>query len=235
MEDGRALPERVAVPNAAIDLPNAQTKPDNSKSDLKVPAENSKPPKPKKEKAPKTPKPPKGPTPPKVKKDPVAKPSVEDPESMFKVGFLSDVYQERPIGPGGIKKVITRCKLSVLVLLSQSVDAMLIAATYSVPPEPNGFLHIGHSKAIAINFGFAKYHGGECYLRFDDTNPAGEKKEYDDSIEDTVRWLGFKPVKITHSSDNFDRLYALAEALIEKGGAYVCHCTSWFTPSKLRC
>ena len=95
-----------------------------------------------------------------------------------------------------------------------------------VPPEPNGFLHIGHSKAIAINFGFARYHGGECYLRFDDTNPAGEKKEYDDSIEDTVRWLGFTPKKITHSSDNFDRLYELAEALIQKDGAYVCHCTS---------
>ena len=96
-----------------------------------------------------------------------------------------------------------------------------------VPPEPNGFLHIGHSKAIAINFGFARYHGGECYLRFDDTNPAGEKKEYDDSIEETVRWLGFTPKKITHSSDNFDRLYELAEALIQKDGAYVCHCTSW--------
>ena len=95
-----------------------------------------------------------------------------------------------------------------------------------VPPEPNGFLHIGHSKAIAINFGFARYHGGDCYLRFDDTNPAGEKKEYDDSIEETVRWLGFTPKKITHSSDNFDRLYELAEVLIQKDGAYVCHCTS---------
>lgn len=109
------------------------------------------------------------------------------------------------------------------------MKSVLTSSTFSVPPEPNGFLHIGHSKAIAINFGFAKYHKGECYLRFDDTNPAGEKKEYDDSIEDTVRWLGFKPVKITHSSDNFDRLYALAEALIEKGGAYVCHCTSGWT------
>ena len=103
MEHGTALPERLGVSNAAIE-------PDNSRSDPKVPTENSKPPKPKKEKAPKTPKPPKGPTPPKAKKDPVVKPSVEDPESMFKVGFLSDVYQERPVGPEGIKKVITRCK-----------------------------------------------------------------------------------------------------------------------------
>ena len=116
-----------------------------------------------------------------------------------------------------------------------SPSRALNCSSYSVPPEPNGFLHIGHSKAIAINFGFAKYHGGECYLRFDDTNPAGEKKEYDDSIEDTVRWLGFKPVKVTRSSDNFDRLYALAEALIEKGGAYVCHCTSRSIPSKSLC
>ena len=96
----------------------------------------------------------------------------------------------------------------------------------AVPPETNGFLHIGHRKAIAINFGFAKYHGGECNLRFDDTNPAGEKREYDESIEEMVRWLGFKPAKTTHSSDSFDRLYELAEALIQKGKAYVCHCTS---------
>ena len=94
-----------------------------------------------------------------------------------------------------------------------------------VPPEPNGFLHIGHSKAIAINFGFARYHKGECYLRFDDTNPAGEKKEYDESIEETIRWLGYSPKRVTHSSDNFERLYELAEALIEKENAYVCHCT----------
>lgn len=202
MEDGTALSERPASSKTSKNPQDAQMETDNGKPTPKAPSENNKPPKAKKEKAPKVPKPPKGPTPPKAKKESAAKPSVDDPESMFKVGFLSDVYQERPVGSEDISKVITR-----------------------FPPEPNGFLHIGHSKAIAINFGFAKYHGGECYLRFDDTNPAGEKKEYDDSIEDTVRWLGFKPVKITHSSDNFDQLYALAEALIEKGGAYVCHCT----------
>ncbi|CAD6589012.1 MAG: hypothetical protein ASARMPREDX12_003560 [Alectoria sarmentosa] len=202
MENGKTLPERPGASKTPKDPQDAKMENGQGKPTSKAPSENSKPPKPKKEKAPKVPKPPKGPRPPKTKKESAAKPSVEDPESMFKVGFLSDVYQERPVGPEGISKVTTR-----------------------FPPEPNGFLHIGHSKAIAINFGFAKYHGGECYLRFDDTNPAGEKKEYDDSIEDTVRWLGFKPVKITHSSDNFDRLYALAEALIEKGGAYVCHCT----------
>ena len=232
MDNGTALPERPKASSLVEGSVDAQTEPNNSKPNPKAPAENGKPPKPKKEKAPKTPKPPKGPVQPKTKKESVAKPSVEDPESMFKVGFLSDVYQERPLGPEGISKVITRCKLAIEQCAKRSTTYVLTSCLYLVPPEPNGFLHIGHSKAIAINFGFAKYHGGECYLRFDDTNPAGEKKEYDDSIEDTVRWLGFKPVKVTHSSDNFDRLYALAEALIEKGGAYVCHCTSWLTPSK---
>ena len=101
--------------------------------------------------------------------------------------------------------------------------------TYSclaVPPEPNGFLHIGHSKAIAINFGFAKYHGGECYLRLDDTNPEEEESVYEKSIIDTVRWLGFKPKAVTYSSDHFQRLYNLAEKLIEIEKAYVCYCTS---------
>jgi glutaminyl-tRNA synthetase len=72
-----------------------------------------------------------------------------DPEQMFKVGFLDDVFKERPMKP-----VITR-----------------------FPPEPNGFLHIGHAKAIAVNFGFAKYHGGKTFLRFDDTNPEAEEEK----------------------------------------------------------
>lgn len=113
MENKKALPERPGASNTANDVPDTQLEPDNSKPNPKAPAENNKPPKPKKEKAPKTPKPPKGPTPPKAKKDTAAKPSVEDPDSMFKVGFLSDVYQERPIGSEGVSKVITRCKLSV--------------------------------------------------------------------------------------------------------------------------
>lgn len=113
MENGAALPERRGASSAAGKPPDAQVEPDYSKPNPKAPAENGKPPKTKKEKAPKTPKPPKGPTPPKAKKEPAAKPSVEDPESMFKVGFLSDVYQERPVGPEGISKVITRCELSI--------------------------------------------------------------------------------------------------------------------------
>jgi glutaminyl-tRNA synthetase len=165
--------------------------------------DRTKPSKPKKEKGPKAPKPPKGPTPPATKRPPATKAPAEDPDSMFKVGFLADVYQERSVTPADTKKVVTR-----------------------FPPEPNGFLHIGHSKAIAINFGFARYHGGDCYLRFDDTNPKGEEEKFFVAIEEMVRWLGFKPVQITYSSDNFDRLYELAEKLISIDGAYVCHCTS---------
>lgn len=91
--------------------------------------------------------------------------------------------------------------------------------------KPNGYLHIGHSKAIAINFGFARYHGGECYLRYDDTNPEAEEESYAVAIREIVEWLGFKPYKITYSSDYFQRLYDLAEDLTKRGLAYVCHCT----------
>lgn len=93
------------------------------------------------------------------------------------------------------------------------------------PPEPNGFLHIGHSKAIMVNFGFAAYNNGHCYLRYDDTNPEAEEQVYIDSILRCVKWLGFAPWKITYSSDYFDQLYALAEKLITSGYAYVDHST----------
>jgi len=93
------------------------------------------------------------------------------------------------------------------------------------PPEPNGFLHIGHSKAIAVDFGYARYHGGKCILRYDDTNPEAEEEQYFESILEMVRWLGFEPFKITYSSDYFQRLYDLAVELIKKGKAYVDHST----------
>ena len=141
----------------------------------------------------------KEPKPPPVKK--VSKASNEpaaslDPESMFKEGFLKTVFNENPA-----KDIITR-----------------------FPPEPNGFLHIGHSKAIAINFGFARYHKGVCYLRFDDTNPEAEEEKYFTAIQEIIKWLGFEPYKVTYSSDNFQKLYDLAEDLINRDGAYVCHC-----------
>jgi len=90
------------------------------------------------------------------------------------------------------------------------------------PPEPNGYLHIGHAKSICLNFGVAEEFGGRCHLRFDDTNPAKEEQEYIDAIERDVRWLGFDWGKhLYHASDYFEQLYAWAEDLIRAGKAYV--------------
>lgn len=94
------------------------------------------------------------------------------------------------------------------------------------PPEPNGILHIGHAKAININFGYAKAHNGTCNLRYDDTNPEKEEEKFFVGIRDMVEWLGYKPAKITYSSDNFQQLYEWAVVLIKKGLAYVCHQTA---------
>ena len=91
------------------------------------------------------------------------------------------------------------------------------------PPEPNGYLHIGHAKSICLNFGLAAEFGGQCNLRFDDTNPSKEETEYVDSIMDNVRWLGFDwEDRLFYASDYFDRIYAWAVQLIEAGKAYVC-------------
>jgi len=90
------------------------------------------------------------------------------------------------------------------------------------PPEPNGYLHIGHAKSICLNFGVAEEFGGRCHLRFDDTNPAKEEQEYIDAIERDVRWLGFDwGEHLYHASDYFEQLYAWAEDLIRTGKAYV--------------
>ena len=90
------------------------------------------------------------------------------------------------------------------------------------PPEPNGYLHIGHAKAICINFGIKEKFGGECNLRFDDTNPVKEDVEYMQSIEEDIRWLGFKWDRVLNASDYFGRMYECAEKLIRDGKAYVC-------------
>ncbi len=90
------------------------------------------------------------------------------------------------------------------------------------PPEPNGYLHIGHAKSICLNFGVAQEFGGRCHLRFDDTNPIKEEQEYIDAIERDVRWLGFDWGKhLYHASDYFEQLYQWAEHLITAGNAYV--------------
>lgn len=93
------------------------------------------------------------------------------------------------------------------------------------PPEPNGYLHVGHAKAMFIDFGYAKKMGGDCILRFDDTNPTVEKTEYIDAIKEMVAWMGHEPAKITYSSEYFPQLYDLAVELIKRGKAFVCHQT----------
>lgn len=134
--------------------------------------------------------------------------------SMFAEGWLGALHK-----PGGNQQVDEKFMKQHLAVTNGRVFTRF-------PPEPNGYLHIGHSKAIAINFGYAKFHDGVCYLRYDDTNPEAEEEQFFVSIRETVEWLGFKPYKITYSSDYFDQLYELAEHMIKKGLAYVCFCTA---------
>jgi glutaminyl-tRNA synthetase len=98
------------------------------------------------------------------------------------------------------------------------------------PPEPNGYLHIGHCKSICLNFGLADQYGGTCNLRYDDTNPSKEEQEFVDAIQEDIKWLGFNWSNIHYASDYFDQLYAWAELLIQKGSAYICH----LTPDEMR-
>ena len=115
-----------------------------------------------------------------------------------------------------------------LHFIEEIVEADLAAGKHAgrimtrFPPEPNGYLHIGHAKSICINFGLAKKYGGTTNLRFDDTNPAKEEVEYVDSIRDDVRWLGFEWAGEHYASDYFQFLYDYAEYLIQEGKAYVC-------------
>ena len=90
------------------------------------------------------------------------------------------------------------------------------------PPEPNGYLHIGHAKALAIDFSMAEKYGGSCNLRYDDTNPTKEDEEFVDAIQEDIQWLGFKWDNVFYGSDYFDTCYELAVKLIKKGVAYVC-------------
>lgn len=98
------------------------------------------------------------------------------------------------------------------------------------PPEPNGYLHIGHAKSICLNFGLARDYLGSCNLRFDDTNPAAEEVEYVESIQEDVKWLGFNWTELHYASDYFESLYKYAQDLIRAGKAYVCH----LSPDEIR-
>ncbi|KAG8704127.1 hypothetical protein FRC09_003748, partial [Ceratobasidium sp. 395] len=143
-----------------------------------------------------------------------AEPAAAAPERVvFEEGFLKALHK-----PGENPQINPRLREEHLAETHGHVFTRF-------PPEPNGFLHIGHSKAIFVNFGYAAHHHGKCYLRYDDTNPEAEEAIYFESILETVRWLGYEPYKITYSSDYFQELYELAVKLIERGGAYICHCT----------
>lgn len=148
------------------------------------------------------------------KKDSAKGPApVQTERSMFSEGFLGDLHK-----PGENPQMWPELMDEHLKVTHKQVFTRF-------PPEPNGFLHIGHSKAIMVNFGYAAFNKGKCYLRFDDTNPEAEEEVYFKSIEDMVSWLGYSPWKITYSSDYFQELYDLAEKLVECGRGYVCHCT----------
>ncbi|KAI0751547.1 glutaminyl-tRNA synthetase [Daedaleopsis nitida] len=140
--------------------------------------------------------------------------STSSSRSVFSEGFLGHLHEV-----GGNPQIHPRLREKHLAATKGVVHTRF-------PPEPNGFLHIGHSKAIFVNFGYAAHHGGHCYLRYDDTNPEAEEGRYFESILETVRWLGFEPWKITYSSDYFDQLHELAVDLVRRDKAYVCHCTA---------
>src|SRR5277367_5680372 len=113
-----------------------------------------------------------------------------------------------------------------LNFLEEIVEEDLASGKYGTiltcfPPEPNGYLHIGHSKSIVLNFGLAKKYGGKTNLRFDDTNPVTEDTEYVESIKEDIRWLGFEWANEFYASDYFEQLYQFAEDLIRKDLAYV--------------
>ena len=132
---------------------------------------------------------------------------MSQPEFQMGPNFIRNIIDE-DLANGKHQKVITR-----------------------FPPEPNGYLHIGHAKSICLNFGLAGYYEGRCHLRFDDTNPVKEEQEYIDAIKEDVRWLGFEWGEYEyHASDYFETLYAYAEKLVKKDLAFVCD----LTPEEMR-
>ena len=114
-----------------------------------------------------------------------------------KLNYIEEII-EKDLAEGKYKSIVTR-----------------------FPPEPNGYLHIGHAKSICLNFGLAQKYGGVTNLRFDDTNPVKEDTEYVDSIKEDIHWLGFDWDKERYASDYFEQLYQWAEQMIKEGLAYV--------------
>ena len=118
-------------------------------------------------------------------------------EEVKKLNFLEEII-ENDLKTGKVDSILTR-----------------------FPPEPNGYLHLGHAKSLCINFGLAQKYGGKTNLRYDDTNPTKEDTEYVDAIKEDIKWLGFQWEKELYASDYFDQLYEWAEDLIKRGLAYV--------------
>ena len=142
--------------------------------------------------------------------------SLDDRSSAASNSFVAETRDEA----GGVHRPLD--------FIREQVRADNAAGTYAgrvqtrFPPEPNGFLHIGHAKAVCLNFEVAAENGGACRLRFDDTNPEGEDAAYARAIADDISWLGFEPDgRAVHASDYFERLYGWAEHLVQQGLAYV--------------
>ena len=137
--------------------------------------------------------------------------------------FLFLIMEKRPDGAGSMAD-----DSKPLNFIQQTINSDLEAGVVDkivtrFPPEPNGYLHIGHAKAICLNFGLAKQYGGDCHLRFDDTNPDKEEDEYVRSITENVKWLGFEwSGEIRYASDYFGQLYEWAQYLVREGKAYAC-------------
>ena len=108
-------------------------------------------------------------------------------------------------------------------IINEELESGKVKSVYTrFPPEPNGYLHIGHAKSLCMNFGIKEKYNGKCNLFFDDTNPSKEKTEFVDAIKEDIKWLGFKWDKETYASDYFENIYAFAVELIKKGKAFVC-------------
>lgn len=121
------------------------------------------------------------------------------------------------------KEKITNYKNFIEEIIDEDLEKGYVKSTYTrFPPEPNGYLHIGHAKSICLNFGLKEKYKGKCNLRFDDTNPVTEDVEYVESIKEDVKWLGFEWDELCYASDYFEQLYEWAIVLIKKELAYVC-------------
>ncbi len=123
------------------------------------------------------------------------------------------------------KKEISKSESEKIPTLPDLPDAILGQVITRFPPEPNGYMHIGHAKAAIIGFEYAKRYQGKFIVRFDDTNPAAENKEYYGAFLDSFEWLQIKPDFVKNSSDDMEKFYSLAEKMLRSGNAFVCTCT----------